>query len=379
MQSQRMEALGQLAGGIAHDFNNVLQAVSGGLGLIRRRAEDPASVRKLATMADEAAKRGAAITGRLLAFARRGELQATPIDPADLLLNLREILAPTLGVGIRIEIDTSTDAPLFADRPQLETALVNLAVNARDAMPGGGTLRIALAAEPDAPGLPPGPYIRIELTDTGHGMPPDILARASEPFFTTKPPGQGTGLGLAMARGFALQSDGGFAIASTVDAGTSVTLWFPQASLPALTPAATPDAVHEPTGQRVLLVDDDAMVRTVLAGQLEESGYQVTQASDGLHALARLDGGEQPDLLVTDFAMPGMNGLALIQEARARHPALPVLLLTGFADPALDLAGNHIMLLRKPIPGDELAARARLLLTSAPPSAGASPPAPAPG
>ncbi len=378
-QSQRLEALGQLAGGIAHDFNNVLQAVSGGLGLIVRRAEDPVAVRDLARMADAAAKRGASITGRLLTFARRGELQAAPVPPAALLDGLREMLAPTLGASIQVVTHVDPDAPpLLTDRAQLETVLVNLAVNARDAMPDGGILRITATVEAVAgPGgstspaeLGPGAYLRLDLTDVGTGMDAATLARASEPFFTTKPPGQGTGLGLAMARGFAEQSKGGFALRSAPGEGTTVTLWFPVAGR-----AVQSDALDEPApppataSDRVLLVDDDAMVRAVLAGHLEARGYRVSQASDGLDALARLDAGEAADLLVTDFAMPGMNGLALIAEARRRRPGLPALLLTGYAEATVQLhvetaSPEALMLLRKPVSGDELTARASALLNA---------------
>lgn len=374
-QAQRMEALGQLAGGIAHDFNNVLQAVTGGLCLIGRRAGDAEAVRRLARMADDAAKRGATITGRLLAFARKGELQATPVPPGALLDNLREMLAPALGASVQVLTHVAPDVPaLLADRAQLETVLVNLAVNARDAMPEGGTLHVTASAEVVAGAhsarLRAGAYVRLDLGDTGVGMTAATLARASEPFFTTKPPGQGTGLGLAMARGFAEQSDGGFALCSAPGQGTTVTLWFPLAKGMANAEVLAETVVIGARGAgsvRVLVVDDDAMVRTVLAEHLADCGYRVTQASDGLDALARLDTGEVADLLVTDFSMPGMNGLVLIQEARQRLPGLPALLLTGYADagiwPRIKADPNDpIVLLRKPVSGDELAARAAMLL-----------------
>jgi signal transduction histidine kinase/ActR/RegA family two-component response regulator len=380
-QAQRMEALGQLAGGIAHDFNNVLQAVIGGLDLIQRRPGEAEAVKRLARMAADAAERGASITGRLLAFARRGALRAEPVSPLPLLEGLREMLAPTLGAGIAMRVAAGQDLPmLLADKGQLETVLVNLAVNARDAMPDGGTLRLAAAAEAvldtkaHPAGLAPGGYLRLSVSDTGTGMGAATLARASEPFFTTKPPGQGTGLGLAMARGFAHQSGGGFLIESAPGQGTTVTLWFPVeavsvlgASGPAL-PGSTALSGSAPT--RVLVVDDDAMVREVLAGQMEEQGYRVAQAGDGLEALAQLDGGAMVDLLISDFAMPGMNGLTLIQEARRRRPELPALLLTGYADPSVRLAVEDAgtggtALLRKPVSGTALAERAAALLAHA--------------
>ena len=376
-QAQKMEALGQLAGGIAHDFNNVLQAVSGGLSLIRRRAEDAASVQRLAAMAEDAVARGASITRRLLAFARQGTLSAEPVPAGPLLEGLHEMLTPTLGAGITVRLDVGPGLPpMLADRAQLETTLVNLAVNARDAMPQGGTLELAAHAEAigagdDHPsGLRGGHYVRLDVIDTGTGMDAATLARASEPFFTTKPPNQGTGLGLAMARGFAEQSGGAFAIRSDPGRGTTVTLWFPQADAGA--PRAEPAQAASPAPQdgparHVLVVDDDAMVRAVLAGQLEEAGYQVAEASDGLAALASLDAGGTVDVLVTDLSMPGMNGLVLIEEARRRRPGLPVMVLTGYADQAtgLDVAalgGRATVLLRKPVSGDDLARAVAALL-----------------
>ncbi len=368
-QSQRMEALGQLAGGIAHDFNNVLQAVTGGLSLIQRRASDEEAVRRLSRMAADAASRGAAITGRLLTFARRGELSAVPIAPAALLGSLREMLVHTLGAHVDIQVDAADTLPrLCADQAQLETVLINLAINARDAMPAGGTLTLAADVKPHAPdGSPPG--ISLCLIDTGVGMAPDVLARASEPFFTTKDPGQGTGLGLAMARGFAEQSGGGFSIASTPGVGTTVSLWFPQAHMQAIpvgSPAEPLPAFGGETPMRVLMVDDDSMVREVLAGEMEARGFLVTTANDAAAALALLDGGQATDLLITDYAMAGMNGLALIGQARRRRPDLPALLLTGFAEARAESALSSgqdrlTVLLRKPIAGEELARQASLL------------------
>jgi signal transduction histidine kinase/ActR/RegA family two-component response regulator len=379
-QAQRMEALGQLAGGIAHDFNNVLHAVIGGLDLIQRRSGDAERVKTLAGMAADAAQRGAAITGRLLTFARRGALRAEPVPPLPLLESLREMLAHTLGVGITMQVAADQNLPtLLADKGQLETVLVNLAINARDAMPDGGTLLLAAIPEvvedmrTHPANLAPGFYLRLSVSDTGAGMSPDILARASEPFFTTKPLGQGTGLGLAMARGFAHQSGGGFAIESDPGQGTTVTLWFPVASGfsvandKVLSDSTAPSV---PISAQVLVVDDDAMVREVMVGQMEERGYRVAQASDGLEALAQLDAGTTVDLLITDFAMPGMNGLTLIQEARRHRPELPALLLTGYADASVQLTvedaetGNTV-LLRKPVSGTALAERVAALLAHA--------------
>ncbi len=378
--AQRMEALGQLAGGIAHDFNNVLQAVIGGLALIQRRPGDAVTVERFARMAGDAAQRGASITGRLLSFARRGALRAELVRTLPLLEGLSEMLAHTLGVGISIRVTVEQGVPaLLADKAQLETVLVNLAINARDAMPEGGTLVLAAAPEM-VPGttahpasLALGRYLRLSVSDTGTGMSAATLARASEPFFTTKPVGQGTGLGLATARGFAHQSGGGFLIESVQGRGTTVTMWFPEASERAATadpslPESTAPAL--PVAFRVLVVDDDAMVRAVLVDQMEDEGYRVAQAGDGLEALAQLDAGAAVDLLISDFAMPGMNGLTLIQEARRRRPELPVLLLTGYADASVRLAvenaqTGNMALLCKPVSSIALAERVTALLAHA--------------
>jgi len=378
-QAQRMEALGQLAGGIAHDFNNVLQAVVGGLSLIQRRAGDAETVQQLARMAGDAAVRGSAITARLLTFARKGELQTVPVPLVPLLENLREMLAPTLGANVAVAVEVEPGAPpLLADKAQLETVLVNLAVNARDAMPDGGSLTVSASVEAvgdsvgHPAGLAPGAYLRLDLADTGIGMDAAVLARASEPFFTTKPMGQGTGLGLAMARGFAQQSGGGFALQSAPGQGTVASLWFPQAWDAAASRAeriALAPPSRAVTGACVMVVDDNAMVREVLAGQMEGLGHRVIQASDGLDALARLDEGAEVDLLVTDLSMPGMSGRVLIGEARRRRPGLPALLLTGYADTDGRLGSeieqdNTTLLLRKPVSGDELARHAATLLAA---------------
>ena len=372
-RAQQMEALGQLAGGIAHDFNNVLQAVSGGLTLILRSAEDPRAVRRYAKMAGDAADRGAAVTGRLLAFARRGDLRASSVSPRHLLENLKEILASTFGPDIDVEVVTQANTPpLLVDAAQLETVLVNLAVNARDAMTDGGRLTISAksdsidAATLGSSRIAPGSFIRLDVSDTGVGMSAATLARCLEPFFTTKPKGKGTGLGLSMARGFAEQSGGALAIQSELGRGTTVTLWLPQATAESdlvegrMAPHATPRAIL-----RILVVDDDPMVRSVVSSQLTDFGYRVAEASDGLAALAHLEGAASPpDLIVTDFAMPGMNGLILIEEARRARPELPAILFTGYADANIDGRGlsDTTVLLRKPVSYIELANATAALL-----------------
>jgi signal transduction histidine kinase/ActR/RegA family two-component response regulator len=373
-QAQRLEALGQLAAGIAHDFNNVLQAISGGLAMIQKRAKDSAAVVEFSRMVMDAADRGATITGRLLSFARQGELRAAANDVGQLLTGVREMLTPVLGVTIVLRVEFPDPSPwLYADRGQLDTALVNLVINARDAMPNGGNVLIRATSEVVVdpfthPGvLASGRYVRVEIIDTGGGMDAATLARASEPFFTTKPVGQGTGLGLAMARGFTRQSNGGFGITSARGKGTTVTLWFPEVTgtlVEANVPTNEKSGASTAQSARVLVVDDDALVRAVIISQLEDQGYQTIQASDGLAALAWLEKGGTVDLMVTDFAMPGMNGLTLIKEVRRRGSALPAVLLTGYADTTIERAvqESNTVLLRKPVRSDELIERTEALL-----------------
>ncbi|HET6184308.1 MAG TPA: PAS domain-containing protein [Acetobacteraceae bacterium] len=372
--AERMQALGQLAGGIAHDFNNVLQAVQGGAALIERRSADPEAVRRFARMVLDATARGAAITGRLLAFGRRSDLRAEPLAAADVLEGLHEILEHALGAQIDVLVQAEPGLPpLLADRTQLETALVNLATNARDAMPEGGRLTLSADSETvtdplaHRAGLSPGAYVRLRVGDTGVGMSAETLARASEPFFTTKPIGQGTGLGLAMARGFAEQSGGALAIDSRVGGGTTVTLWFPAAA--AQRPPSAPGPVVDAEGAefRVLVVADDPLVRGTLAHELESAGYHVTEAADGAEAVRLIEVGLPLDAIVTDLAMPGSDGLAVIRRAQALRPGLPAILLTGYAGEgaALALGGalsGSFSLLRKPVSREQLCDRLAALL-----------------
>nr|WP_294509053.1 PAS domain S-box protein [uncultured Rhodopila sp.] len=382
--AERLQALGQIAGGIAHDFNNVLQAVAGGAALIERRPSDIDRVLRNARMVADAARRGAAITSRLLAFARRGDLRAESLDAGELLRDMGEVLTHTLGGSVVCKVNVAPDLPpLFADRGQLETVLVNLATNARDAMPSGGTLTLSADAEevtaamPNLNGLPPGRYVRIVVADTGSGMDRTVLARVTEPFFTTKETGRGTGLGLAMAKGFVEQSGGGLSIDSTVGQGTSITFWLPQAKAPPEPGSAAPGADDlESGGARVLLVDDDALVCDVLAASLEDAGYTVQRANSGPAALAALAAGDRVDIIVSDLTMPGMDGLALIRMAQQQRPGLPAVLLTGYAGDGAALAvggalSGSFSLLRKPVSGLQLADRINALLASGNVAAGA--------
>ncbi len=376
--AERVQALGQLAGGIAHDFNNVLQAVQGGAALIERRAEDADGVRRLARLILDGTARGASITRRLLAFARRGDLRAEAVNVGDVLGGLREILSHSLGPTITIRVGLEPDLPpVLADKGQLETALVNLATNARDAMLKGGTLTFAAGQETvpaeggvAVPTLAPGRYVRLSVIDSGAGMDRATLARVFEPFFTTKPHGQGTGLGLAMAKGFAEQSGGGLAIESAPGRGTIVTLWLPEATVPASDAGEFREAAGAEQGTtRVLLLDDDTLVRETLALQLEAAGHAVLAVATGTEALALLNAGEKVDILVTDLSMPDMDGLAVIRGAQERRPGLPAVLLTGYAGDGASLAisgavSGTFSLLRKPVSAPQLLDRVAALLAS---------------
>jgi CheY-like chemotaxis protein len=367
----------------------------GGASLIGRAGTDDETVKRVARRIVEATERGASVTRRLLSFARRGDLRAEPVAVAALLEGLRDMLTPVLGPAIDVRITADPDLPpLFADRGQLETVLVNLATNGRDAMPGGGTLTLAALAETrtggDGPGPVPGRYIRLSVTDTGTGMDAATLARATEPFFTTKKRGEGTGLGLAMARGFIEQSGGSVTIDSAEGRGTRVTVWLPQTGTAPLPRPGEAEADLVRAADRscptVLLVDDEALVRDVLGEQLAEAGFGVVTAATGAEALCRLEGAPAVACLITDLSMPGIDGLTLIQEARARRPDLPAILLTGYAEDrlaAVALPGleTGFLLLYKPIREAELVAGIRRLsgadAVSRPP-AGHQDPAPPP-
>lgn len=374
-QAQKMQALGQLAGGVAHDFNNVLQAISGAVSLIESRAGQPDQVRRFARTAASAAERGAAVAGRLLAFARRSDLVSVPIEAQALLLDVREILAHTLGgdVTVRTEFDPEVGW-LLADRAQIETALVNLATNARDAMPEGGALTLRGRREHVSggpAGLRAGDYVRLDVEDTGTGMDAAILARATEPFFTTKPLDKGTGLGLAMVRGVAEQLNGGLAIRSRIGEGTTVSIWLPATTPPSdSTEPATSASHHAPQGLRLLLVDDEPAVRSVLAEELCERGWVIEQASCAQEALELLREACF-DVMIADQSMPGESGIVLIGFARRLRPGLPAILLTGLAPEIGDeLTGTPedaaiTEVAGKPIRARELARRVERLLVRA--------------
>ncbi len=384
-QLQKMEALGQLTGGVAHDFNNLLQAVRSGLHLLEAGGEIRGTeTRRALEVASQAVDRGATLTQHLLAFARRQRLAPAPVDLGAQVAGMATLLEHTLGGAIRIRIDRDAAVPpALVDPHQFDIALLNLAINARDAMPDGGTLTIAVtslsvenkAAEDKAadqgisPALAPGGYVAVTVRDSGTGMPAEVLARACEPFFTTKPVGQGSGLGLSMVHGLTAQSGGGMRLESHLGLGTAVTLYLPHAPVhsPAHPPAGTPaDAASavtaEPTplpadAARVLLVEDDALVRMANAAVLVEAGMTVTEAATGEEALALLEADDGIGILVTDFAMPGMTGADLTRLARRHRPDLPVLIVTGYAEKAVlqDLGAEPgIRILSKPIPPSAL-------------------------
>lgn len=362
-QSQKMEAIGQLTGGIAHDFNNLLTAIIGNLDLIRSRSVDNPRIWRLSDHALEAARRGAKLTSQLLAFSRHQRLALTSVDLRKLLEGMSNLLQQSLGKSIHMQVYIDPNArTAVSDANQLELALLNLAVNARDAMPQGGTLTISTRPAPDADvrGLPPGGYIELRVSDTGAGMSEAVRARAMEPFFTTKAVGRGTGLGLSQVYGIVRESGGTMMLESIEGEGTTVRLILPAAAdtspitqtLEAL-PATIPGGYRE-ARRRILVVDDDDQVRRFVVDSLQTLGYDVLEASGGLAALALL---EQHgfDLLVMDFAMPEMNGAQLAAAARERWPALRMLLISGYADSAaVDSAVGSIDQLRKPFDLAEL-------------------------
>ena len=377
-QAEKLSALGQLAGGVAHDFNNIVQGVAGCASIISRYASDAAKVQKYARMLEDAAWRGASITRRLLAMARQDVLQTEAVAVPRLLEDLRSMLSHTLGANIDIRLELGQTLPLaLADKGQLEAVLVNLAANSRDAMQDGGAIVISAEAETvaagrHAAGLQPGPYICLAVADNGIGMDAALLKRAVEPFFTTKGPGKGTGLGLSMARGFAEQSRGALALASEPGRGTTVTLWLPAAGADATQPTPAEQCPNAITSgrPRVLLVDDEKVVRDVLTSELSDRGFQVIEAENGAAALALLEAGEPVELIVTDLTMPGINGIALIHAAQKRNQRLPAILLTGYAGDTANLAigqriSGPVILLRKPISGAQLADHAALMLEAA--------------
>ncbi|HTI66220.1 MAG TPA: PAS domain S-box protein [Caulobacteraceae bacterium] len=343
-QSQKMDAIGQLTGGVAHDFNNLLMAILGSLEMLRKRMEPDPRLTPLIDNAVLGAERGAALTQRMLAFARKQELTLEPVELPSLVRGMTRLLQPSLGPGIDIQMNFPSGLPpVMADANQLEVALLNLAVNARDAMGDTGVITISAdartveAASPTS--LAPGDYVCLCVADTGEGMDEETLARATEPFFTTKGVGKGTGLGLPMVHGVAVQSGGQLVLKSRKGEGVVAELWLPVASSGELS-VRSPDPVAAIETPRlvVLAVDDDALVLMNTVCMLEDLGHDVLQATSGREALALLQTGRRLDLVITDQAMPQMTGVQLAEAIKAEWPDLPVVLATGYAElpPGLD-------------------------------------------
>jgi PAS domain S-box-containing protein len=365
--SQRLDAVGQLTGGIAHDFNNLLTVVSGNLQLMETALADHPELRDIIDSALRAVDRGAALTRKLLAFARRQRLMPREVAPAQLLSDLRQMLHRTLGERVTITVECGDDVPaVFADPGELDAALINLALNARDAMPRGGDLSISAERSVYAGDgeLDPGTYVVFRVADTGTGMSPDVLARALEPFFTTKEAGRGNGLGLSMVYGFAKQSGGRVAIESTVGAGTRVDLQLPAHSRGhAPQPASPPAAPMHEGRESILIVEDERDVRVIATAFLRSLGYTTYEADSGESALDLLAAHEDVALLFSDVVLgSGMTGYELVREARKRRPDLPALLTSGYER----AGGEHedalppdVDLLRKPYRREQLAAAVR--------------------
>ncbi|MDB5539202.1 MAG: sensor histidine kinase/response regulator hybrid protein [Devosia sp.] len=359
-QSQKMEAIGQLTGGVAHDFNNLLTVILGSLELLRKRLPDNSSMERLLDNAVEAAQRGSTLTGRMLAFARRQDLTLQPTELQGLVHNMTDLMQRSLGPQIRIETRFPPALPaVLTDPAQLETALLNLAVNARDAMPAGGTLTISATEQVAEPGSDDSHYVRLSVRDEGEGMNPETLARAAEPFFTTKGVGKGTGLGLSMVHGLAEQSGGRLTLESEPGLGTTATIYLPVAEAG----ATDVQIVTGYTGENatasqakslvVLAVDDDPLVLMNTAAMLEDLGHTAIDVLSGSEALQRLET-QHIDMVITDHAMPRMSGSELAAAIQMRWPDIPIVLATGYAE--LPSGGNQTLpRLSKPFSQADLA------------------------
>jgi PAS domain S-box-containing protein len=359
-QSQKMEALGQLTGGIAHDFNNLLTVVVGGLDLLAKRTEDE-KLKRYATNALTAAERGARLTGQLLAFSRVQRLEVRATNIAPLISNMRPLLKNVLGPGIEKRFDLDEEMmPVLADPTQVEVAVLNLAINARDAMPTGGVLsfttrRVDVSGDPE---LDDGRYIELCISDTGAGMPADVRERAFEPFFTTKEVGKGTGLGLSMVYGMARQSGGIARIESEPGKGTAVSLYFREAAGPgehgSHRDSEEHDVAHEIGAETILVIDDDPDVRAFISESLAEQGYNVFQANDGRSGLSAY-AAERPDLVVLDFIMPGLSGADVASRILSKQPDQAILFVSGYSETeSIKRIAPNAPLLTKPFRAEAL-------------------------
>ncbi|HVJ03230.1 MAG TPA: response regulator [Sphingomonas sp.] len=364
LQSQKLEAVGQLTGGIAHDFNNLLQAIAGNLELIARKPDDADRVVRWSASALNAVERGRALTGQLLAFSRKQRLDIASVRLVELIGGVKDLLERAVAPLSQVQIQPIDPAlNVEADPLQVELAVLNLAFNARDAMPEGGRLTVSAERRSGkvAPDLPAGDYVALVLSDTGTGMSPEVRARAVEPFFTTKGVGKGTGMGLSMAYGVMRECGGGLQIESEQGKGTTVTLFLRVARVEPrreVEDDARKDQRTDLSGCLIALIEDDCEVRTTLVEMLRAAGAEVREASDGAEGL-ELVRARKPDLVVVDFAMPGMSGADVAREAREIHPDIDVLVVTGFAESKqLDaLAGPHLQMLKKPFESHELLQR----------------------
>ena len=360
-EAQKLETLSQLTGGVAHDFNNLLTPITGALDLLQRKYgdTDPRSARLLSN-ALQAADRAKTLLQRLLGFARRQALRTEAVDIDGLLTGMRDLISSSVGPKIEVKLRCARDLqPAVADPNQLELAILNLTVNARDAMPNGGPLTVMAEEVAMGPGseprLKPGLYIRLSVIDAGCGMDSDALARAVEPFYSTKEVGQGTGLGLSMVHGLAAQLGGGFSMTSAPGEGTRVDLYLPVADKAAVVQARPVVEPARSVGRRlsVLLVDDENIVRVATAEMIRDLGHDVVEAGSGAEVLAILESGLKFDVLVTDYMMPGMDGAALARRVEKTHPELPVLLITGYTGRTEDVL--HLPRLAKPFGRTEIA------------------------
>lgn len=376
-QSQKMEAVGQLTGGIAHDFNNMLTGIIGSLDLMRRRigAGRLDSIDRYMDAASASAQRAAALTQRLLAFSRRQSLDPQPVDVNQLIEAMRDLVERAVDERIDLEFILAPNLPAgVVDRHQFENAVLNLAINARDAMPNGGLLTIETgvidldeAYARARPGIAPGRYVTVGVSDTGVGMPPDMIDKVFDPFFTTKPIGQGTGLGLSMVYGFAQQSGGQVRIHSRVGAGTSVKLYLPTTQAQPAAAAAAEFPASAGDGERVVLIEDDPAVRMLVREVLEELRYNSIEFAEPLTAVPYLASNERIDLMISDVGLPGMTGRELAETARTHRPELPILFITGYAENAAIRAGflrENMAMITKPFSLDELAVKIKEMLTT---------------
>jgi CheY-like chemotaxis protein len=353
-----MEAMGQLTGGVAHDFNNLLTPITGSLDMLVRRGLGNERERRLIEGALQSADRAKVLVQRLLAFARRQPLQPISVNLKKLVSGMADLIESTAGPNIELRVEIEDDLPsAYADPNQFEMAILNLGVNARDAMPQGGVLTIAAARESipsaDRSGLKPGNYIRLSVADTGVGMDETTRARAVEPFFSTKGIGKGTGLGLSMVHGLAAQLGGAMTIASEIGRGTTVEVWLPISGKAVdQTENAALEGSARPSRGRVLLVDDEVLVRMSTADMLSDLGYEVIEASSAEEALESFGDGSAIDVLITDHLMPGLSGTQLAGELRAIRPELPILIVSGYSE--LDGISADIPRLTKPFRNAEL-------------------------